>query len=138
MRATAALCLVAAVLAGCGAASQDSAKEFEGEERVVAVTVEDLEDAARRDQPARICERLLARTLVQRLRRAGTNCRTAVNEALDDADAFDLTVEDITIRGTTATVKVTSGTGSDEKTDTLLLEREGRAWKIASLGEAER
>lgn len=126
------------MLAGCGAASQDSAKEFKGEERVVAVAVEDLEDAARRDQPQLICERLLARSLVARLRRAGTNCRTAVNEALEDADAFDLTAEDVTIRGTSATVRVTSGTGSDEKTDTLLLEREGRAWKIASLGDAER
>lgn len=117
---------------------QDSAKDFDGEERVVAVAVEDLEDAARRDEPARICSRLLADSLVGRLRRAGTNCRTAVDEALDDADVLDLTVEDVTIRGAEATVRVTSGSGGDEKTDTLTLEREGRAWKIASLSSGQR
>ena len=138
MRPSAALCLAAAVLAGCGAATRDSAKDFTGEERVVAVAVEDLEDAARRDEPARICSRLLASSLVGRLRRAGTNCRTAVDEALDDADVLDLTVEDVTIRGAEATVRVTSGSGGDDKTDRLALEREGRTWKIASLRSDER
>jgi hypothetical protein len=139
VRPAAALCLLALAVGGCGASSDDSSDDFEGEERVVAVAVEDLEEAGRDNEPRRICGDLLADSLIARLRQAGTNCRTAVDEALEDADSFDLEVDDIRIergRPVRATVRVTSGSGDDEETDTLLLEREGRTWKIASLGAA--
>jgi hypothetical protein len=128
--------LAALVAGGCGASSSDSTGDFKGEARVVAVAVEDLEEAGRKDEPARICSDLLADSLLARLRQGGTNCRTAVDEALQDVDSYDLDVDRIDIKGTRATVRVTSGSGNDEKTDTLTLEREGRAWKIASLGGA--
>ncbi len=134
MQPAAVLCLVALTVAGCGASAQDSSEDFKGEKRVVAVAVEDLEEAGRQDQARRICGELLAKSLIARLRQAGTNCRRAVDEALKDVDAFDLDVDRITIRGTRATVRVSSGSGDGARTDTLLLEREGRAWKIASLG----
>jgi hypothetical protein len=128
--------LAALVAAGCGASSGDSAGDFKGEARVVAVAVEDLEDAGRNDEPARICSDLLADSLLTRLRQGGTTCRTAVDEVLKDVDSFDKKVDRVAIAGTKATVRVTSGSGNDEKTDTLTLERDGRAWKIASLGGA--
>ena len=137
MRPVAALCLLALAVAGCGAAAQDSSEDFDGAERIVAVAVEDLEEAGRDDEGRRICEDLLADSLLARLREAGTTCRTAVDEALEDADSFDIEVDDVTIRGARATVRVTSGSGDEEETDTLLLEREGRnVWKVASLGAA--
>ena len=133
MRVAAALCLVAAPIAGCGAASRDSAKDFKGDERTVATVIENLESSARKSDEARICTRLLAPSLLAALRRQGTNCKTAVREALEDTDSFDLRVDEVTIRAGQATVKVVSGSGSTEKTDTLELRRDGAAWKISSL-----
>lgn len=126
--------LLALVLAGCGAGSSDSAKDFKGQQKGVATAIEDLETAGRDDEPVKICSQLLARSLLTRLREAGTNCRTAVSQALDDADQFDLEVDSVRIAGTKATARVTSGSGDDEKQEPLQLEREGAAWKVATLG----
>ena len=134
MRFAAVLCLVALAVAGCAATPKDSSKDFKGDERAVAAVVENLESAARKDDAGKICTRLLTPSLLAALQRAGSNCKTAIREALKDTDSFDLQVDDVTIRGTKASVKVTSGSGSKKKTDTLELERIGNAWRIVSLG----
>lgn len=134
MRSAAALCLVALAVAGCGSAPQDSSKDFKGDERAVAAVIENLESSSRKDDEGKICTKLLTPSLLEDLQKQGTNCRTAVREALKDTDSFDVQVDDVTIRGTRATVKVTSGSGSNKKTDTLELERLGNAWRIDSLG----
>ncbi len=136
MRSLAALCLLALALAGCGAAPRDSAEDFKGDERDVANVVERLEKAARDDDPGLVCKTLLSAKLVAALRKQGTNCNTAVKEAFRDADSLDLTVDDVTIRATTATAKVKYTSLSKDKTATLTLEREGAAWRISSLGSA--
>lgn len=134
MRATTLICLLAVVLAGCGAVNQDSSKDFKGEERAAAAAVEGLEKAARDEDAAKVCKQLLTRSLLDALAKKGTNCVTGVKEAFKDADSFDIKVDDVKISGATATVKVTSGLpGSTQKTDSLLLERDGRAWKISAL-----
>jgi hypothetical protein len=136
MRSLAALCLLALALAGCGAAPRDSAKDFKGDEREVADVVERLEKAARDDDPGIVCKTLLSAKLLAALRTQGTNCNTGVREAFKDADSLDLTVDDVTIRAATATSKVKYRSLSDDRTATLTFEREGSAWKIASLGSA--
>jgi hypothetical protein len=128
------LCLVALAMVGCGsAAPRDSAQDFKGEERAVAAAVEQLESAARSNKPATVCDKLLSDSLLETLEQQGTTCRTGVKEGFDDADSIDLTVEDVSISGDKATVKLVSGTGSDEKNDTLELERDGTDWKISQL-----
>jgi hypothetical protein len=136
MRSVAALCLLALVLAGCGAAPRDSAKNFKGEEQTVAKVVERLEQAARDDDPAFVCKQLLSTKLLDALRKQGTNCNTAVKEAFKDADSFDLTVDKVSIAGATATVQVKYRSLSKDKIATLTLEREGSAWKLSSLGSS--
>lgn len=135
MRAPAILCLLAVVVGGCGAASRDSAKDFKGDERAVASAVEGIESAARKQDADKVCKQLLSDSLLAALRKKGTNCPTGVKEAFKDADSLDLSVQDVTISGQTATAKVKSGaTGSDSRTDTVSLVRDGSAWKISSLG----
>ncbi|MDX6689426.1 MAG: hypothetical protein QOG15_883 [Solirubrobacteraceae bacterium] len=138
MRTAAVLCalLVAVSAAGCGAGSTDSSKGFSGEKRTVAKAVENFEQASRDGNEKRICTELLSGTLLAALKKQGTNCTTAVKEALKDTDSFDLKVKGVTISGPRASVKVESGSSSDKKTDTLTLEREGSTWKISSLGAA--
>jgi hypothetical protein len=134
MRSLAALCLLAAVVAGCGAAPRDSAKDFKGEEQSVAKVIEQLETAGTKDRPADVCSKLLSTKLLGALEKQGTNCRTGVKEAFKDADSFDITVDDVSVSGTTATAKVKYRSLSKDKTATLLLDKESAAWKISSLG----
>ena len=134
MRSAVALCLLALVLSACGSSTpQDSAEDFSGAERAVADAVEAMETAARDDDPDTLCTKLLSERLLAALKQQGTNCTTAAREAFDDASSKDLTVEDVTIEGNSATVRVTSGSGDDEKQDTLELEKAGSGWRISSL-----
>jgi len=125
--------LLPLALAGCGAAERDSAKEFSGPEAAVAKVVEQLESAARANEPTKVCAALLDDRLLAALREQGTNCKTGTKDAFEDADSFDLTVKDVTITGETASAKLSAGTGSDEKDYTLEFARDGSAWKISSL-----
>ena len=131
---TLATCILVIAIAGCGAAPKDSAQDFQGDERAVAAVVEQLETEARHDNPDKICATVLSDKLITTLQSQGTNCRTAVKEALRDTDQFDLTVDDVNISGQSATVKVTSGRGGNKKDDTLTLVREGGGWTISALG----
>ncbi|MGH2841867.1 MAG: hypothetical protein ACRDKY_13680, partial [Solirubrobacteraceae bacterium] len=109
MRTAAALCVLAVAVAGCGAGATDSSKKFNGEERAVARAVEDLEKAGRDREEKTICSKLLADTLLDALKKQGTNCTTAVKEALEDTDSFDLKVQDVVLSGPRARAKVESG-----------------------------
>lgn len=133
-RAALAVCVLAFVLSACGSTQpRDSAENFSGADKAVAATVESMETAAREDDPERLCTQLLSPKLLETLKRQGTNCATAVREAFKDASSVELTVKDVTISGDTATARITSGSGSNEKDDTLQLEQAGAGWKIASL-----
>ena len=133
MRPALLLCVVALVLAACGAEPRDSAKDFTGDERAVASAVEDLESAARDNDTKAVCTKLFAQRLLSTLEERGTDCAEAVEDAFRDADAMEITVDEVTISGDTARAQVTSGTGSSKKTDTLELEKVGAAWRISSL-----
>jgi hypothetical protein len=134
MRSVLALVAAAFALSSCASdAPRDSAKAFSGAERAVATTVEDMEDAARDNDGSRLCKKLLSDSLLAAVKDEGINCQTAVREAFRDADSLNLTVNDVSISGRTATAKVTSASGSNEKTDTLELEKTGASWKISAL-----
>ena len=134
MRPVLLLCVLSLALTACGGATpRDSAKDFKGAERAVAAAVENLETAARDNDSAKACTKLFATRLLSTIRTRGQTCTAAVKDAFKDADALDLTVEDVTIDGTTASAKVTSGTGSNKQTATLELEKAGAAWRISSL-----
>jgi Putative lumazine-binding len=127
------LCVLALALVACGAEPRDSAEEFTGDERAVASAVEDLESAARDSNSEAVCTKLFAQRLLATLERQGTDCAEAVEDAFQDADAMELTVDKVTISGDTARAQVTSGVGGSKRTDTLELEKVGTAWRIASL-----
>jgi hypothetical protein len=131
-RLLALLLVLPALLAGCGASGDDSASDFQGEERKVADVVEDLEEAATEDEPKRICEGLLAKEVVDGIE---GDCAKAVEKAIDDADTFTLTVEDVTVKGTTATARVETG-DDEEAIEEITLVKEGDGWRISRLPAA--
>jgi hypothetical protein len=130
---TVALLLAAAGIAtGCGSAGSNSSSDFSGAKKDVATTVEDLESAARSSDEGKICRDLLASSLIASLRSGGQTCNTAISDAIDDADTFDMTVKSVTVTGNKATAVVKSKEKSTQDTFQLALE-DGR-WKIGSLG----
>ena len=124
--------LLLLALAACGGTGGDSATEFEGAERDVAQTIEDLEEAGQEDEPRRICQALLSRELVQRIEDSGEDCTKAIEKALDQADSFALTVESVRVTGNRARVRVETGI-DEEQIETIELVRENRSWRIAGL-----
>lgn len=124
--------LAASALAACGAAGTDSSTDFQGTQREVASTIENLQSAASDDDPSQICRTLLASSLVSRLGGA-IQCQKAVRIALDGADSNDLDVQQVQVSGATATARVKSGKGDGSTVRTVRLQREGSNWKVASL-----
>jgi hypothetical protein len=133
------LVLSAVALGACGQSSKDSAKDFTGQQRAVAQTVEDLQKAGQKrnaDGARTICTNLLAPDLVAKIRQASSKaCDAVIKDAISDADAFEVQVEKVAINGDQATATVTSqANGQKDRTDTLTLQRVGNAWKISALG----
>ena len=135
MRLIAVALTVSAALAlgACGATS--TAGDFTGEEETVATVVEDLQRQGEKGEAAAICDDLLTEALQEKVKAGTASCAAELKKALEDADAFELEVQDVSISGTTATAKVK---GVDENdagiVRTLDLEKVGDDWRIDSFG----
>ena len=125
--------LLAAALAGCGSTAE-SGPEFAGEEKLVADQVAKLQEAGEAGDAKEICDEVLARSLREEIAAEGSTCQTELDKALKDSDDFELTVEDVAIDGTTATVKVRGRERDAERVRTFEFVREGSNWRAASLG----
>jgi Putative lumazine-binding len=133
--ALASLALVPA-LAGCAttSTSKDSSGDFQGQQRLVANTVEDFESAAKKGDNSEICSSILARGLVDAFTRPGRSCAKSVDEAIKDSDTQDLTVQAVRVAGPTATARVKVENGDDDRIQTLTLVRQGGGWRISKFG----
>ena len=124
--------LAVLALAGCGAQPEPSSVEkFKGEERAVAQKVEDLQEAGEGRNPDDICSDILASSLVQQLEAAGVKCADEMEKAIDDADDYDLQVQDVTVSGSTATAEVRRG--DDGPSETMEFTKENGQWRATSL-----
>jgi hypothetical protein len=124
--------LVAALASGCTASGSSS--DFEGEEKRVADVVERLQSAGSKGDGKVICDEVLAASLREQVQASGSNCEQEIDKALKDADDFDLEVEDVTIDGDEATVRVKGLDGGADRVRELRFEREGSDWRATSLG----
>jgi uncharacterized protein HemX len=124
--------LVALAVAGCGAQTQQSSTEkFQGEAQAVAQKIEDLQEAGEGRKPEDICSNILASSLVQQLEAADVRCADEMEKAIDDADDFDLDVQDVTVSGSTATARVKRG--DDGPTVTMEFTKENGQWRATAL-----
>ena len=123
------LLVLVAALSGCassGGGGVDTGR-FKGAQKDVATALDDLTDAARNRDGARVCAQLLSRRLVDALARG---CRTAVDDQLEDADVFDLDVDTIRVTGNRAVAQVKSDVAGKKTARTLVLVREGARWRL--------
>jgi hypothetical protein len=126
---------LAALASGCGA-SGSSAGDFEGEEKRVADVVEQLQSAGEAGDAAEICNEVLAKELRDQIQEAGASCEQELEKAINDADDFELDVEDVTISGNSATAKVKGRDGGEERVRDFEFVREGSDWRATSLGSS--
>jgi hypothetical protein len=125
--------IAAVALAGCTTQSttDDSSGKFQGEQRLVANTIEDFESAASKGDQDQICRELLAKPLIATYAKRGGTCEKAVDDALKDSDSFGLTVESVNVTGTDATARVKADRGKKDVIRTIDLVKEGPGWRIS-------
>ena len=115
-------------VSACG--SENSADKFSGEKKEVAQAVEDFVSAVENEESKKLCTELIGGSLKSLFNSAGTdNCIKAFDQAAKGQNFEDLNVEEVTINGTTATVK----TKSKSENLTLELTKEQGKWKVSSL-----
>ena len=122
-----ALLAVAAVLAGCGE------KEPTPEEQVRATLTSFSRATAAKDYQ-KLCDKLLAPSLVSDLKKIGLPCEIALQQGLGDVRQPRLIVGTVTVDGKKAVAEVqTSAEGEAPSKDSIELERTDAGWRIASL-----
>jgi hypothetical protein len=127
----ASILVTALAVGGCTTSgTSSSSKKFKGAEADVASAVSDLQKAAQRNDGAKICSDLLAKSAVDELGGA-SKCPDEVKKAGTDSDEFSLDVQDVTVNGTQATAKVRQGKSG--KTKLVRFAKEGNSWKLTGL-----
>jgi hypothetical protein len=122
-----ALLAVAAVVAGCGE------KEPTPEEQVRATLTSFSRATAAKDYQ-RLCDKLLAPSLVADLKKIGLPCEIALQQGLGDVRQPRLIVGTVTVNGKQAIAEVqTSAQGEAPSKDSIELEETDAGWRIASL-----
>jgi hypothetical protein len=127
------LLLAALALAGCTAQQDTSADRFQGAEKEVAELVDDLAAASRSGDGDEICTKIVTAELAEDLA-AGDECKDQVEQALSDANDYDIEVREVTVTGDTASAEVRQG--DDGRTATLEFERGRDGWRATSLGSS--
>src|SRR3954447_19873968 len=122
-----ALAVAALALGGCGGGPSDA-------DQVRSAVVAFGRATAARDYQ-RLCDDLLAPTLVEQVKAAGLPCEVALQKGLGAVRDPKLTIGQVTVDGATARAEVrTTARGEQPSKDTLRLTKVGGRWRIASLG----
>ena len=127
VRRLAAGLVLALVLAGCG-------DQGPTDEEQVRTTLSDFSKATAAKDYQRLCDKILAPSLIADLKKIGLPCEIALQQGLGDVKQPRLIVGDVKVKGKTATAQVkSSAEGEPPSTDTIELEHTDAGWQIASL-----
>ena len=124
-------------LAGCtqaGTKNSDSTKDFTGDQKAVASTVEDLQTAAKDRKGTTICADLITAELRDKI--STSDCPKVMKDAVRDTDEVDLKVKTVKVTGDTAVASVQEKTGGDDRMRTIELQKVAGRWRISALPQA--
>jgi hypothetical protein len=122
----------ALALAACGGGG-GTPKRSEADR--VRDTLTAFAQASAKHDYRRVCADLLAKPVIDSVRRAGLSCESAMKTALQGVESPKLEVRQVTIKGNRASAKVhTTAANQQASDDTVALVREGATWKIGALG----
>ena len=120
----------ALTLAACGGGS-DKPSDADG----VRATLAAFGEASAKHDYRRVCAELLAKPVIDSVRRAGLSCESAMKSALEGVQAPKIEVREVKITGDRASAKVhTTAANQPASDDTVALVKEGGDWKIGALG----
>ena len=126
--------LVCLPLAGCtqaGTKNSDSTKDFTGDQKAVASTVEDLQTAAKDRKGTTICGDLITAELRDKI--SASDCPKVMKDAVRDTDEVDLQVKTVKVTGDTAVASVKEKTGGNDRIRTIELQKVAGRWRISAL-----
>ena len=131
MRLAALLLCGALALAACGGGG-GGPKRTETEQ--VRDTLSAFAQASAEHDYRRVCADLLAKPVIDSVRKAGLSCESAMKTALQGVQSPKLEVRQVTIKGNRASAKVhTTAANQQASDDTVALVKEGDRWKIGAL-----
>ena len=134
MRLAALLLCGALALAACGGGDGAGAGPKRSEGERVRDTLSAFAQASAEHDYRRVCADLLAKPVIDSLRKAGLSCESAMKTALEGVEAPKLEVRQVTIKGNRASAKVhTTAANQQASDDTVALVKEGEDWKIGAL-----
>jgi hypothetical protein len=123
------LAVGALTLAACGGGSHERSDADR-----VRDTLGAFGDASAKHDYRRVCGELLAKPVIDSVRRAGLTCESAMKTALEGVEAPKIEVRKVTINGDRASASVhTTAANQPASDDTVALVREGGDWKIGVL-----
>ena len=129
MRVPILLAAGALMLAGCGGGSPERSDADR-----VRDTLGAFGEASAKHDYRRVCAELLAKPVIDSVRRAGLTCESAMKTALEGVQAPKIEVRKVTITGERASAKVhTTASNQPASDDTVALVKEGGDWKIGAL-----
>jgi hypothetical protein len=115
------------VIAGCG-------EKEPTEEEQVRTTLTAFSRATASKDYEKLCDKLLAPSLVSDLKKIGLPCEIALQKGLGDVRQPRLIIGAVKVNGNKAIAEVqTSAEGEAPSKDSVELERTGGGWRIASL-----
>jgi hypothetical protein len=119
----------ALTLAACGGGSHERSDADR-----VRDTLGAFGEASAKHDYRRVCAELLAKPVIDSVRRAGLSCESAMKSALEGVEAPKIEVRKVTITGDRASANVhTTAANQPASDDTVALVKEGGDWKIGAL-----
>jgi hypothetical protein len=126
--AAAATLAIAVAAAGCGSSNEQQVRD----------TLKRYEQATARQDYDALCNKVLARALIDRLAQVGLPCDQALRIGLGGVRNPKLQVLKIKVTGVLALALVRSSAGGQQaSTDTIRLTKNGDTWRISSLSGAQ-
>jgi hypothetical protein len=130
MRLSIVLVCGALTLAACGGGSDERSDADR-----VRDTLGAFGEASAQHDYRRVCADLLAKPVIDSVRRAGLSCESVMKSALEDVQSPKIEVRQVTVKGDRASAKVhTTAANQQASDDTVALVKEGGDWKIGALG----
>jgi hypothetical protein len=130
MRPSALLVCGALPLAACGGGSPERSDADR-----VRDTLGAFGEASAKHDYRRVCAELLAKPVIDSVRKAGLSCESVMKTALEGVQSPKIEVRQITVKGNRASAKVhTTAANQAASDDTVALVKEGGDWKIGALG----
>jgi hypothetical protein len=121
----------ALTLAACGGGGSPKRSDADR----VRDTLTAFAQASAKHDYRRVCADLLAKPVLDSVRRAGLSCESAMRTALQGVRSPTLEVRRVTIKGNRANAEVhTTAANQRASDDKVALVREGASWKIGALG----